>query len=86
MPTRKGQRFLLTVDPGACTGHGRCYSLVPELFEPDDRGDSVVKAPEIDEGHLDEAERAVAACPEQAIGLAAAGEGDEDGDEGEGDT
>ncbi|MGH8997960.1 MAG: ferredoxin [Acidimicrobiia bacterium] len=78
MPSRNVGRFLLRVDPDACTGHGRCYSLVPELFEPDDQGDSMVKVPEIDEGQLDAAERAVAACPEQAISLIAAGEQDED--------
>ena len=25
-----------------CQGHGRCYSLSPELFESDDYGNSVV--------------------------------------------
>ena len=32
----------LRIDESVCTGHGRCYSLVPELFEPDDRGYGVV--------------------------------------------
>ena len=26
------------VDPDLCQGHGRCYAIAPELFEPDDLG------------------------------------------------
>ena len=26
------------VDPDLCVGHGRCYALAPEVFEPDDFG------------------------------------------------
>ena len=26
------------IDGSLCTGQGRCYSLEPELFEPDDEG------------------------------------------------
>ena len=28
------------VDRDRCQGHGRCYSLAPELFEPDEVGDA----------------------------------------------
>ena len=28
------------VDDERCEGHGRCYALAPELFEPDDIGNS----------------------------------------------
>ena len=28
----------LTVDAHLCSGHGRCYTLVPELFTTDDEG------------------------------------------------
>ena len=31
----------LRIDAEACTGHGRCYVLAPEVFEPDDEGHSV---------------------------------------------
>ena len=31
----------LRIDADACTGHGRCYVLAPEVFEPDDEGHSV---------------------------------------------
>jgi ferredoxin len=58
------------VDQEICQGHGRCYSLAPELFEPDDIGNGVeigggVVAP----GQEDAARRAVLNCPEQAITL-----------------
>jgi ferredoxin len=26
------------VDLGRCQGHGRCYDLAPDVFEPDERG------------------------------------------------
>jgi ferredoxin len=26
------------VDIGRCQGHGRCYDLAPDVFEPDPRG------------------------------------------------
>jgi ferredoxin len=26
------------VDAAACQGHGRCYDLAPDVFEPDARG------------------------------------------------
>ena len=31
----------ISVDEQRCQGHGRCYELVPELFEPDNDGHSV---------------------------------------------
>ena len=61
----------LHLDEERCTGHGRCYSLAPELFEddPDDghgivRGDGTVP-PE----HEAAARLAVNNCPERAITL-----------------
>ena len=56
------------VDDGRCEGHGRCYALAPELFEPDDIGnshevaDGVVAAGMEHKAHV-----AVANCPERAI-------------------
>jgi ferredoxin len=29
------------IDRTRCTGHGRCYGLAPDVFEPDDDGFSV---------------------------------------------
>jgi ferredoxin len=58
----------LEVDAERCTGHGRCYDLVPELFEPDDFGHGQVIG-SIDPDDIDEARArtAVLACPERAV-------------------
>ena len=59
----------LRVHPIACTGHGACAELLPELIELDDWGYPIVAPgpvpPEL-EGH---ARRAVAACPTLALML-----------------
>ena len=58
----------VVIDTERCTGHGRCYTLAPHLFDADDRGfglapgDGTV-APEWEK----EAHSAVGNCPEQAI-------------------
>ena len=58
------------IDADKCQGHGRCYSLAPELFDADDLGAGFVLGdgtvpPEL----LEQARRAVANCPEYAITL-----------------
>jgi ferredoxin len=58
------------VDQAKCQGHGRCYALAPEVFEPDDIGNGVevgdgTVPPELEE----KARLAVENCPEQAINL-----------------
>ena len=60
----------LRIDTDACTGHGRCYALAPELFDADDAGYGVVieDAP-VPVGLEDKAKLAVANCPERAITL-----------------
>jgi ferredoxin len=60
-------RILLEVD--ACVGHGRCYALDPESFEPDDLGHCIVVATEPSGDALDRARRAVEACPEGALSI-----------------
>jgi ferredoxin len=56
------------VDELRCVGHGRCYSLVPELFEDDDQGHSVVRGTGmVSAEHAPVAERAVRGCPEGAV-------------------
>lgn len=57
----------LSLDPDACMGHGRCYSLAPELFDADDEGHSVLLRPDIPDGAETEARDAEESCPEQAI-------------------
>ncbi|HLI54984.1 MAG TPA: ferredoxin [Acidimicrobiales bacterium] len=59
----------LRIDPDACTGHGRCYSLAPELFDADEYGHGQVKVAEVGEGELEAARLAEANCPERAISL-----------------
>jgi ferredoxin len=53
-----------------CAGHGRCYTLAPELFEDDEAGFGVVKGDGTVSGNLESAVRdAAQACPEYAIRL-----------------
>jgi ferredoxin len=56
------------VDDERCEGHGRCYALAPELFVPDDIGNShEVGEGAVAAGMEDKARLAVANCPERAI-------------------
>jgi ferredoxin len=56
------------VDPERCEGHGRCYALAPELFEPDDVGNSQVVGSGTVAAEMEhKARMAVANCPERAI-------------------
>ncbi len=59
----------LSIDAVACTGHGRCYVLAPELCEPDDRGRGVVTGAEVPPELVGQARAAVANCPERAVSL-----------------
>jgi ferredoxin len=55
-------------DADACTGHGRCYSLAPDVFEPDDAGHCVIRVAVADTAELEAQVRTgVANCPEQAL-------------------
>jgi ferredoxin len=62
----------VTVDGALCTGHGRCYSLATDVFEPDDEGYSLQRDVPIDvpPGQEEAALLAVHACPERAITVA----------------
>ena len=57
------------IDTGMCTGHGRCYTLVPEVFAADDEGHSVLVSEEVPEALRDRAVIPVQNCPEQAISI-----------------
>ena len=58
------------VDTDKCVGHGRCYALAPEVFEPDDLGngheigDGVVPTALVDRARL-----AAQNCPGGAIAV-----------------
>ena len=57
----------IRIESDACTGHGRCYSLAPALFEPDDDGAGQVIDEEVPPEREADARRAVASCPERAV-------------------
>jgi ferredoxin len=60
----------VVIDAKRCTGNGRCYTLVPELFTDDERGyGQIIGDGRIGEDHLQAARRAVIACPEDAISI-----------------
>jgi ferredoxin len=61
----------LSVDAAKCTGHGRCYSVAPDLLSDDDEGFVTLSGSSMDitDDQLASAEEAVAACPERAITL-----------------
>jgi ferredoxin len=57
----------IEVDRALCTGHGRCWTLAPEVFEADDDGYCATTSIEVGEELRDQALRGVKACPERAI-------------------
>jgi ferredoxin len=59
----------VSVDAERCVGHGRCYTLAPDVFDADEVGHSIVRVEEVS-GELEK--QAVIGeqnCPEQAISL-----------------
>ena len=59
----------LLIDEDRCSGHGRCYTLVPSLFESDEQGHSLPLVETITDDQLEAARSAVLNCPEQAISV-----------------
>jgi ferredoxin len=61
----------LSVDAAKCTGHGRCYTVAPNLLSDDEEGFVTLRGNSmaIDDAQLADAEEAEAACPERAITL-----------------
>ena len=59
----------LRVHPIACTGHGACAELLPELIELDDWGYPIVAPGPVPPELEQHARRAVAACPTLALML-----------------
>jgi ferredoxin len=57
-------------DAAACTGHGRCYTLEPDLFQDDEQGHGEIRGTgEITEAQRTAATRVINSCPERAISL-----------------
>ena len=58
----------ITLDSNKCQGHGRCYALASQLFEPDDEGYAVLRGDGVATPELeDQALLAADNCPEYAI-------------------
>ncbi|MCV7328795.1 ferredoxin [Mycobacterium cookii] len=57
------------VDAERCVGHGRCYSLAPEIFDADEVGHSIVLVGEVSGEREARAVDAQRNCPEGAITL-----------------
>ena len=59
----------LRVDPTACSGHGLCAELLPELVTLDEWGYPLVDPRPVPPALDRDARRAVAACPALALKL-----------------
>jgi ferredoxin len=59
----------IELDAERCVGHGRCYTLAPELFDADEVGHSIVLVAEVSGGREEQAADAERNCPEGAITL-----------------
>jgi ferredoxin len=57
----------IEVDGDACTGHGRCYTLAPAVYEPDDEGYCATRSAEVPPEEEERARQAARNCPERAI-------------------
>jgi ferredoxin len=64
----------ISVDAGQCTGHGRCYTVSPEVYAPDDEGFCTDRGRtrEVPAALEGAAEAGAGACPEQAITITSA--------------
>ena len=59
----------VSVDADRCTGHGRCYTLAPDIFDADEVGHSIVRIREVSDELEQHAIAGEQNCPEQAITL-----------------
>ncbi|BBZ43541.1 ferredoxin [Mycobacterium parmense] len=59
----------VSVDDERCTGHGRCYTLAPDVFDADEVGHSVVRVTGVSGDLEAQAVTAEQNCPERAITL-----------------
>jgi len=59
--------YQLRVNPIACTGHGLCAELLPEVIELDPWGYPILRSATVPHGLVEHAKRAVTACPTLAL-------------------
>ena len=57
------------LDADRCEGHGRCYTLAPEVFDADEVGHAVVLVENVSGDLEAQAVEAEKNCPEAAITL-----------------
>lgn len=57
----------IEVDPDICTGHGRCWSLAPEVYEADDDGYCATRSLQVPVELERHARIGAKNCPEHAI-------------------
>ncbi len=62
----------LVVDPVACQAHGYCAELLPQAVTLDEWGYPVLDGRPLPPALVEEARRAVRACPRRALRLVAA--------------
>ena len=60
-------RYQLRVNPIACTGHGVCAELLPELIELDPWGYPILRSAMVAPALMPHARRAAASCPVLAL-------------------
>lgn len=61
----------VTLDAEACEANGLCEAIAPDHFELDDEDRLAVRRTTVEEGELQDVERAVASCPRAALRLEA---------------
>jgi ferredoxin len=61
----------ISINYELCNGHGRCYTLAPELFGSNEEGQGEVCSPAalLSPESIRKAEIAISSCPEEAITL-----------------
>lgn len=59
----------IRIDEDLCTGHGRCYTLMPSHFDDDERGYGLVVNADVANDEAEAAESVVRSCPERAISI-----------------
>ena len=57
----------LRVNPIACTAHGLCAELLPEIIELDPWGYPILMSPTVPRHLVEHAKRAVTTCPTLAL-------------------
>ena len=63
-------RYRLRVNPIACTGHGLCAELLPEIIELDPWGYPILSSSAVPAAVMEHAKRAVDTCPTLALLMA----------------